>query len=108
MKDTTAIPPEPAATTTADEAPNLFGFWSLIITQFQGAFSDNLYRVLALFTFLDLAIPEYPAFDAELADRAGRGAFRPTLHSVLDGSGVIWPIVTASARSPSAPNWPKS
>ena len=62
MKDTTAIPiPEPPATTAAAEAPeNLWGFWSLIITQFQGAFSDNLYRVLALFTFLELAIPEYP------------------------------------------------
>ncbi len=42
------------------------GFWSLIITQFQGAFSDNLYRVLALFTFLELAIPEYPGLSRNL------------------------------------------
>jgi acyl-[acyl-carrier-protein]-phospholipid O-acyltransferase/long-chain-fatty-acid--[acyl-carrier-protein] ligase len=42
------------------------GFWSLIITQFQGAFSDNLYRVLALFTFLQLALPEYPGLSRNL------------------------------------------
>ena len=68
MKDANAIPmPEPPATTAAAEAPeNHRGFWSLIITQFQGAFSDNLYRVLALFTFLELAIPEYPGLTRNL------------------------------------------
>ena len=28
---------------------SLRGFWSLFVTQFQGAFSDNLYKFLAIF-----------------------------------------------------------
>jgi len=33
------------------------GFWSLIITQFQGAFSDNAYRFLLMFLIINSAIP---------------------------------------------------
>src|SRR5579859_2245524 len=34
------------------------GFWSLIATQFQGAFSDNLLKNLAIFFVLSLGLPE--------------------------------------------------
>jgi acyl-[acyl-carrier-protein]-phospholipid O-acyltransferase / long-chain-fatty-acid--[acyl-carrier-protein] ligase len=62
MKDASTIPLSvaPTTVTAAEPRENTAGFWSLIITQFQGAFSDNLYRVLALFTFLGLAMPEHP------------------------------------------------
>ena len=29
------------------------GYWSLFVTQFQGAFSDNAYKFLVMFLFLD-------------------------------------------------------
>src|SRR5271169_3396823 len=33
------------------------GFWSLIVTQFQGAFSDNALRWLVAFMLLDMGLP---------------------------------------------------
>jgi len=33
-------------------------FWALIVTQFQGAFSDNAYKFLLIFTFSNLALRE--------------------------------------------------
>ncbi|HHY84131.1 MAG TPA: MFS transporter, partial [Verrucomicrobia bacterium] len=33
------------------------GFWALFVTQFQGAFSDNVYRTLATFLFIGMALP---------------------------------------------------
>ena len=38
----------PAAVKTSGEPPSERGFWALIATQFQGAFSDNLLRNLLL------------------------------------------------------------
>src|SRR5438045_1174747 len=37
--------------------PSRRGFWSLIVTQFQGAFSDNALKWLVTFWVLGLAIP---------------------------------------------------
>ncbi len=34
------------------------GFWSLFATQFQGAFSDNAFKTLALFLILGMGLPE--------------------------------------------------
>src|ERR1041385_5300378 len=34
---------------TTQQRPSLRGFWSLFVTQFQGAFSDNLLRNLVIF-----------------------------------------------------------
>src|SRR5689334_4332426 len=39
-------------TTTNGPAPGLRGFWSLIVTQFQGAFSDNVLKNLVVFMIL--------------------------------------------------------
>lgn len=35
------------------------GFWSLFFVQFQGAFSDNVYRTLAMFLFVGMTLPFY-------------------------------------------------
>ena len=35
--------------TNSRPSGSLRGFWSLFVTQFQGAFSDNLYKFLAIF-----------------------------------------------------------
>lgn len=47
----TATNPQPA------ESPK--GFWSLFVVQFQGAFSDNVYRTLAMFLFVGMTLPYY-------------------------------------------------
>ncbi|MFC5863506.1 MFS transporter [Acidicapsa dinghuensis] len=44
---TTTVPPQ-TQSTPADSIRNRSGFWSLIATQFQGAFSDNILRNLLL------------------------------------------------------------
>jgi len=35
------------------------GFWFLFLTQFQGAFSDNVYRTLAMFIFIGMTLPQF-------------------------------------------------
>ena len=35
------------------------GFWSLFVVQFQGAFSDNVYRTLAMFLIVNMTLPYY-------------------------------------------------
>ena len=43
------------------------GFWSLMVTQFQGAFSDNVFRTLVTFLLIGMNLPGYsPAFRAGL------------------------------------------
>ncbi|MGO9246746.1 MAG: acyl-[ACP]--phospholipid O-acyltransferase [Verrucomicrobiia bacterium] len=46
-------------TTNASEQPWRRGFWSLIVTQFQGAFSDNALKTLVTFFGLSLALPAF-------------------------------------------------
>ena len=46
-------------------ATHVRGFWSLIATQFQGAFSDNLFRVLVIFLVIDTTLPQFPGADRE-------------------------------------------
>jgi acyl-[acyl-carrier-protein]-phospholipid O-acyltransferase/long-chain-fatty-acid--[acyl-carrier-protein] ligase len=48
--------PQLASTATANPGPHLLGFWSLIITQFQGAFSDNALKWLVSFLVLEQAL----------------------------------------------------
>jgi len=43
-------------TTAADPRANLLGFWALIATQFQGAFSDNAMKWLVSFLVLDAGV----------------------------------------------------
>jgi hypothetical protein len=43
---------------TPDPTSSLRGFWSLIVTQFQGAFSDNALKQLALFIGISLGFKE--------------------------------------------------
>jgi len=50
---TTAATPLPAPRPTSTR-----GFWALIVTQFQGAFSDNVLKNLAIFFVLGLGLPE--------------------------------------------------
>jgi acyl-[acyl-carrier-protein]-phospholipid O-acyltransferase/long-chain-fatty-acid--[acyl-carrier-protein] ligase len=50
-----AVSPEPTPAT-----PDSYrGFWSLFVVQFQGAFSDNVYRTLAMFLFVGMTLPFY-------------------------------------------------
>lgn len=35
------------------------GFWSLITTQFQGAFSDNALKYLVIFLVIGMGLPEH-------------------------------------------------
>jgi acyl-[acyl-carrier-protein]-phospholipid O-acyltransferase/long-chain-fatty-acid--[acyl-carrier-protein] ligase len=57
----TATAPAPEASGAEAAAPAARrGFWSLFVTQFQGAFSDNVYRNLAMFIIITLALPHFP------------------------------------------------
>jgi acyl-[acyl-carrier-protein]-phospholipid O-acyltransferase/long-chain-fatty-acid--[acyl-carrier-protein] ligase len=47
-------------------ATGLRGFWCLFVTQFQGAFSDNVYRTLAMFLILGMAQLTLPGDSREL------------------------------------------
>ena len=38
--------------------PRLRGFWSLFVTQFQGAFSDNILRNLVIFLMLGMSLSQ--------------------------------------------------
>ncbi|MFM1943994.1 MAG: hypothetical protein RI897_2976 [Verrucomicrobiota bacterium] len=42
------------------------GFWALMLTQFQGAFSDNLYRTLAMFMVIGMVVPGLSGAGREL------------------------------------------
>ena len=49
-----------ASRATHHDAPaSTRGFWSLFVVQFQGAFSDNVYRTLAMFLFVGMTLPFY-------------------------------------------------
>ena len=45
--------------TNTPERPWQRGFWSLIVTQFQGAFSDNALKTVVTFFGLSLALPPF-------------------------------------------------
>ncbi|HTS18904.1 MAG TPA: acyl-[ACP]--phospholipid O-acyltransferase [Verrucomicrobiae bacterium] len=45
-------------TTSTSERPWRRGFWSLIVTQFQGAFSDNALKQLAIFVGISLGLAQ--------------------------------------------------
>src|ERR1043166_9997361 len=45
--------PDPRSSSAQADQPALRGFWCLIITQFQGAFSDNVLKNLVIFMMLD-------------------------------------------------------
>ena len=42
------------------------GFWFLFFTQFQGAFSDNVYRTLAMFLIIGMTLPHFAGDSREL------------------------------------------
>ena len=44
-------------TDASPAAPGLRGFWCLFVTQFQGAFSDNVLKNLVVFMILGLNVP---------------------------------------------------
>ena len=48
-----SLPRQSVAMADPGPAPSLLGFWALIVTQFQGAFSDNALKTLV--TFIGLA-----------------------------------------------------
>ncbi len=54
---TEPAPPPQALPAGASERPWRRSFWSLIATQFQGAFSDNILKNLVLFFVLGLGLP---------------------------------------------------
>jgi hypothetical protein len=61
------------------------GFWSLFVVQFQGAFSDNVYRTLAMFLVVNMTLPYYNDASRPLR-MAIVGAFVcAAVHSLLDG-----------------------
>ena len=57
------------------------GFWSLIVTQFQGAFNDNALKFLVIYLIVDMGLPARPA---RLAGAGGRRALCSSLHFVFD------------------------
>lgn len=71
-----AIPSNPDTTAAAAPTPATphwqRGFWSLFVTQFQGAFSDNLFKWLVIFLISDTLLQSSGApADALAAFRAG-------------------------------------
>ena len=56
----TPLTPEAAApgTTTSPQDRRLFGFWSLIVTQFQGAFNDNAIKFLVIYIIVGMNLPK--------------------------------------------------
>lgn len=42
------------------------GFWFLFLTQFQGAFSDNVFRTLAMFLIIGMTLPHFAGDSREL------------------------------------------
>ena len=50
--------PRPAALRHQDPARWAVGFWSLIVTQFQGAFNDNALKFLVIYLVVDLGLPQ--------------------------------------------------
>src|SRR5260221_8168391 len=47
----------PRQDNTAPRPPSLRGFWSLMVTQFQGAFSDNVLKNLVVFMMIGANVP---------------------------------------------------
>ena len=48
--------PESPAESAEPGQPPLRGFWSLIVTQFEGAFNDNALKTLVTFIGLSMAL----------------------------------------------------
>src|ERR1700680_1125931 len=55
----TALDQRPPRAYSADDnsAPHPLGFWSLVVTQFQGAFNDNALKFLVIYLVVDLGLP---------------------------------------------------
>ena len=56
------------------------GFWSLIVTQFQGAFNDNALKFLVIYLIVE------QNFQTAVRDQLGfacRRALRPALHFIF-------------------------
>jgi acyl-[acyl-carrier-protein]-phospholipid O-acyltransferase / long-chain-fatty-acid--[acyl-carrier-protein] ligase len=53
---TEATQPRPAEVSSGARRPWQRGFWGLIITQFQGAFSDNTYKFLVTFLIIGMGL----------------------------------------------------
>jgi acyl-[acyl-carrier-protein]-phospholipid O-acyltransferase/long-chain-fatty-acid--[acyl-carrier-protein] ligase len=51
--------PNPSEQSSVNGQTSERGFWSLFVVQFQGAFSDNVYRTLAMFLFVGMTLPCY-------------------------------------------------
>jgi acyl-[acyl-carrier-protein]-phospholipid O-acyltransferase / long-chain-fatty-acid--[acyl-carrier-protein] ligase len=56
----TTLDHRPGRETTCDDGPSRgnIGFWSLIVTQFQGAFNDNALKFLVIYLIVDLGLPQ--------------------------------------------------
>ena len=56
----TTLDHRPTRETTSDGGPSRgnIGFWSLIVTQFQGAFNDNALKFLVIYLIVDLGLPQ--------------------------------------------------
>ena len=61
-------------------APWRLGFWSLVVTQFQGAFNDNALKFLVIYLVVDMGLS---AQHARLARAARRRALCPSLHPLF-------------------------
>jgi acyl-[acyl-carrier-protein]-phospholipid O-acyltransferase/long-chain-fatty-acid--[acyl-carrier-protein] ligase len=49
---------EPYAESAEPGQPGLRGFWSLILTQFEGAFNDNALKMVVTFVGLNMALSQ--------------------------------------------------
>ena len=89
MEDIEEIPANPSAGekqnagTKPEPASSTRGFWALFIVQLQGAFSDNLFKFLVVFTSIKSASEEAQAFRVFLV--AAVAALPFILFSMLAG-----------------------
>ena len=92
---------EPHAESAKPGQPQVRGFWSLIVTQFEGAFNDNALQTLVTFIGMSMVVSAAKQ-EALLSLTAALFAVRFILFSMAGG----FPGATASSNS--APSWPSS
>jgi hypothetical protein len=92
--DSAGAQPEPRLRT---RPAGLSGFWCLFATQFQGAFSDNLYKFLVTYLVIGMGL------STEERDRLVPlvGALFALPFILFSRAAVTSRIVTANAMSPS-------
>ena len=75
------LPAETLPETVPVSARAGLGFWSLVVTQFQGAFNDNALKFLVIYIIVDMSLPQR---ERDWLILVVERAFRPTVYPVFD------------------------